>query len=131
PAGHDHFSAEMISSYFPWLRKQLGLTQEQFLALGAVNCSHEFNMTALAIRGSRFQNGVSRIHGGVSAQICAPLWPQIDPEENPLSYITNGVHVPSFLAQEWAEVFEKYLGFDWSQRITDQGFWQRVDEIPD
>ena len=52
-------------------------------------------------------------------------------EENPLSYITNGVHVPSFLAQEWAEVFEKYLGFDWSQRITDQGFWQRVDEIPD
>src|SRR6185436_7388838 len=65
------------------------------------------------------------------AQICAPLWPQIDPEENPLSYITNGVHVPSFLAQEWAEVFEKYLGFDWSQRITDQGFWQRVDEIPD
>ena len=67
-------------------------------------------MTALAIRGSRFQNGVSRIHGGVSSRICAPLWPQIDPQENPLSYITNGVHVPTFLAQEWADLFEKYLG---------------------
>jgi len=131
PAGHDHFSEDMMWSYFKDFCGELKISREQFLALGRVGASGDFNMTTLAIHGSRFQNGVSRIHGGVSAQICAPLWPQIDPEENPLSYITNGVHVPSFLAQEWAEVFEKYLGFDWSQRITDQGFWQRVDEIPD
>ena len=71
-------------------------------------------MTALAIRGSRFQNGVSRIHGGVSSRICAPLWPEVEPAENPLRYVTNGVHVPTFLAPEWADQFEKYLGFDWS-----------------
>ena len=131
PAGHDHFSEDMTWNYFKDFCGELKIGREQFLALGRAGMGGDFNMTTLAIRGSRFQNGVSRIHGGVSAQICAPLWPQIDPEENPLSYITNGVHVPSFLAQEWAEVFEKYLGFDWSQRITDQGFWQRVDEIPD
>ncbi len=131
PAGHDHFSAEMISGYFPWLRKQLGLTEEQFLALGAVNGGHEFNMTALAIRGSRFQNGVSRIHGGVSSQICAPLWPEIDPRENPLSYVTNGVHVPTFLAPEWAEQFDKFLGFDWVQLAGSQGFRDRLEAMPD
>ena len=131
PAGHDHFSAEMISGYFPWLRKQLGLTEEQFLALGAVNGGQEFNMTALAIRGSRFQNGVSRIHGGVSSQICAPLWPEIDPRENPLSYVTNGVHVPTFLAPEWAEQFDKFLGFDWVQLAGSQGFRDRLEAMPD
>ena len=64
-------------------------------------------MTALAIRGSRFHNGVSRIHGGVSSRILRRLWPQIDPQENRVGYITNGVHVPTFLAQEWADVFEQ------------------------
>jgi starch phosphorylase len=88
-------------------------------------------MTALAIRASRYHNGVSRTHGGVSSRICSDLWPQIDHQENPIGYITNGVHVPTFLAQEWGEVFEKHLGFDWSQRLTDAAFWQRVDEIPD
>ena len=131
PAGHDHFSAEAIASYFPWLRKQLGLTEEQFFALGLVNGAHEFNMTALAIRGSRFQNGVSRIHGGVSSQICAPLWPELDPRENPLSYVTNGVHVPTFLAPEWADQFDKYLGFDWSHHAGGHGFRERLETMPD
>ena len=131
PAGHDHFAEEMIWSYFQDFCGELQLPREDFLALGRVGDSREFNMTALAIRGSRYHNGVSRIHGGVSSRICAGLWPQVDPSENSLSYITNGVHVPTFLAQEWSEVFEKYLGFDWSQRITDHGFWRRVDEIPD
>ena len=59
-------------------------------------------MTALAIRGSRYQNGVSRIHGGVSAKMLKDFWPQADPQENPLGYVTNGVHVATFLAPEWA-----------------------------
>ena len=89
-------------------------------------------MTALAMRGSRFHNGVSRIHGGVSSRICAPLWPQIDPPEETRSPTSpTACTCPTFLAQEWSDVFDNYLGFDWSQRITDHGFWQRVDEIPD
>jgi glycogen phosphorylase len=131
PAGHDHFAEDMIWSYFQTLSGELRLAREDFLRLGQTNGNAEFNMTALAIRASRFQNGVSRIHGTASSRITADLWPQIDAPENPIGYITNGVHVPTFLAQEWGEVFEKYLGFDWSQRISDAGFWQRVDEIPD
>ena len=131
PAGHDHFSAETISGYFPWLRKQLGLTEEQFLALGLVDGGHEFNMTALAIRGSRFQNGVSRIHGGVSSRICAPLWPELEPRQNPLSHVTNGVHVPTFLAPEWADQFDKHLGFDWSHQAGSHAFQERLEAMPD
>jgi len=130
PAGHDHFSAETIASYFPWLRKQLGLTEEQFLALGLVDDRHEFNMTALAIRGSRFQNGVSRIHGGVSSHICAPLWPELDPRENPLSYVTNGVHVPTFLSPDWADQFDKFLGIDWSHHASHE-LQKRLEAMPD
>ena len=131
PAGHDHFSADTIGKYFPKLREQLGLTEEQFFALGRVDGGQEFNMTALAIRGSRFQNGVSRIHGGVSSHICAPLWPEIDPRENPLSYVTNGVHLPTFLAPEWADQFDKFLGFDWSHHAGSHGFQERLETMPD
>jgi starch phosphorylase len=131
PAGHDHFSFEAITRYFSQLRRELGLTEEQFLALGLVDGRQEFNMTALAVRGSRFQNGVSRIHGGVSSRICAPLWPEIEPQENPLSYVTNGVHVPTFLAQEWADQFDKFLGFDWSHHAAGRGFLERLEAMPD
>jgi len=131
PAGHDHFAEEMIWSYFEQFCAELRMSKDQFMALGRGAGQPDFNMTLLAIHGSRFQNGVSRIHGKVSSHICSELWPQIDPEDNAIGYITNGVHVPTFLAQEWAEVFERYLGFDWTHRITDASFWRRVDEIPD
>jgi starch phosphorylase len=131
PAGHDAFAEDAIWNYFAAFCQELKIGRDEFMALAHANDSRDFNMTALAIRGSRFQNGVSRTHGGVSSRIAAPLWPQIDPEENGIGYITNGVHVPTFLAQEWADLFEKYLGFDWTQRLTDPVFWQRVHAIPD
>ena len=130
PAGHDHFTRDQLMPYLEPLSRNPVIPAEQLFALGLVNGGPDFNMTALAIRGSRFQNGVSRIHGDVSAKICAPLWPQIQPEENPLSYVTNGVHVPTFLAWEWTEVFDRYLGQEWRYSY-DPVFWQRIDEIPD
>ena len=131
PAGHDHFDTEIMWTYFERHAHELGVGREELLALGRASEGPTFNMTALAIRGSRFHNGVSRIHGEVSAQICAGMWPQVESEENPLTYITNGVHVPTFLAQEWHEVFERYLGFGWAHRLCDSEFWQGVNRIPD
>jgi starch phosphorylase len=101
------------------------------MALGHVAESSDFNMTALAIHGSRTHNGVSKIHGDVSANICRDLWPQIEPEENPISYITNGVHVPTFLAQEWSDLFDRYLGHEWRSKMCDTEFWTRINKIPD
>ncbi|PTR13805.1 starch phosphorylase [Nitrosospira sp. Nsp2] len=131
PAGHDHFSGEMISTYFGNFFHELGTTRDEFMALGWDPDTHDFNMTDLAVRVSRFQNGVSKIHGNVSAHICRDLWPQIEPEENPITYITNGVHVPTFLAQEWSDLFDRYLGYEWRSNMSDPEFWLRIDAIPD
>ncbi|MBI4205663.1 MAG: alpha-glucan family phosphorylase [Betaproteobacteria bacterium] len=130
-AGHDHFTTEMIRHYFErWCRDHdIGL--KELLALGHAGESADFNMTALAVRGSRFQNGVSRIHGGVSSRICAGLWPQIEPDQNPVSYVTNAVHVPTFLATDWNDLFDRYLGHGWSQRLDDPGCWSKIYSIPD
>jgi len=79
PAGHDHFSEDMIRHYFANWSEELGVPQQSLMALGTEPRQPEFNMTALAIRGSRHHNGVSRIHGEVSSRICSHLWPQISP----------------------------------------------------
>jgi starch phosphorylase len=131
PAGHDHFDEDMVKRYFEGCCTEMGCDVETLVALGRIHGQHEFNMTALAIRGSRYHNGVSRIHGDVSARICAELWPQIAPEENPMDYITNGVHVPTFLATDWYETFDRHLGLGWMHRLTDHGCWQGVQRIPD
>ncbi len=131
PAGHDYFDEAMAWRYFEPLCREMGLERGAFLALGRAGEGSEFNMTTLATRGSRHQNGVSRIHGSVSSQILHDVWPQIDPADNPVGYVTNGVHVPTFLASEWSDLFERFLGFDWTQRMTDVSFWKRIDEIPD
>ena len=130
-AGHDHFPEDVVRPYlasvFPELRPHL----EAALALGRSPDTNDFNLTSLAIRASRAQNGVSRIHGGVAERSCAPLWPQIDPEENPLGYVTNGVHVPTFLSDHWHEELERCIGADWPARLSDEQCWQAVRAIPD
>ncbi len=132
PAGHDHFSSDMIERYFQDYCKQLGIPLASLHELGHTQGSPDFNMTALALHGSRHHNGVSRIHGGVSAEICGEHWPQIGPDENPMDYITNGVHVNTFLAQEWIDLFDNRLGYDWRHKLSDAAFWEeRIDRIPD
>lgn len=131
PAGHDHFAEEMIRRYFEECCHDMGCDIASLLALGRIDHEPEFNMTALAIRGSRFQNGVSRIHGTVSSEICADLWPQVEPAENPIGYVTNGVHVPTFLSDLWHDTFDRVLGPAWRQRLTDPQCWKEVHAIPD
>ena len=131
PAGHDHFAENMVQTYFERYYPEIKLERDEFMALGHSKDSPDFNMTALAIRGSRFNNGVSRIHGQVSSIICGDMWPEIEPNENPMTYITNGVHAPTFLASEWIEVFERHLGLEWSARMNDVEYWERINKIPD
>src|SRR5690606_34711953 len=104
-AGHDIFDHDLITSYFDEYVKELGIGMDEFLQIGASpNAPHGFNQTALALRGSRFHNGVSRIHGSVASQMESYIWPQIPHRENPIRYVTNGVHVPTFLARDWTNL---------------------------
>ncbi len=133
PAGHDHFPHELVSSELESYFEALGVTYEEFRKLGRLDQEKDgdFNMTALALHGSRFHNGVSQIHGGVSAEICAAAWPEVPAEENPMGYITNGVHLPTFLSPRWTDLLERFLGRDWRARQCDADFWQGVEDIPD
>ncbi len=131
PAGHDHFAEDMIWDYFSECCTDLGVQREEFMRLGGAGHGQEFNMTKLALNGSRHHNGVSRIHGGVSSRILSDMWPQVSPAESPMDYITNGVHVSTFLAQEWQDLFDNKLGYEWRRRLTDDKFWHKIDSIPD
>ncbi|MHB1143210.1 MAG: alpha-glucan family phosphorylase [Sulfuricaulis sp.] len=132
PAGHDIFDHALMDRYFGHQLKALGLDRDKLFSLGSSPDSQGgFNMTALALRGSRFRNGVSRIHGNVASRMDAYIWPQIPPEENPVGCITNGVHVPTFLAREWSNLFDMRFGGGWRNELLNEEFWKHIDDIPD
>jgi starch phosphorylase len=131
-AGHDAFSHELIISHFSDFVRELGLPMERFLELGrSPNAPGTFNMTRLALAGSRRVNGVSRIHGMVTARLFTDQWPEIRPEENPVGFVTNGVHVPTFLHQRWAAFFDEMIAPDWRDRLTDAELWRHLERVPD
>jgi len=131
-AGHDIFEHDTMQAYFHGFIKELGVPEEQFMGLGAGADHHAgFNMTALALRGSRFHNGVSRIHGGVASHMESYVWPEVPPEENPIGYVTNGVHVPTFLAREWSSMLDMRFGGEWRNELLNEEYWERINDIPD
>ncbi|MGH8261585.1 MAG: alpha-glucan family phosphorylase [Steroidobacteraceae bacterium] len=131
-AGHDAFNHELFLAHFGDFIRELDVPAEQVLELGrAPNAPGYFNMTRLALSGARRVNGVSRIHGLVSARLCADHWPELRPEDNPVGYVTNGVHVPTFLHQSWAAFFDERLGLDWREHLTESDFWRRLEPVPD
>ncbi len=131
-AGHDIFDHELITGYFSNYIKALGIDMQQFLQLGATPENHStFNQTALALRGSRFHNGVSRIHGTVASEMEHYIWPDVPYRENPIRYVTNGVHLQTFLAREWSNLYDMRFGRAWRDELLNEDYWDRVDEIPD
>ena len=131
-AGHDIFDHELVSSYFRNYIKDLGIDMQEFLQLGATPGNHgAFNQTALALRGSRFHNGVSRIHGTVASEMEHYIWPDVPYRENPIKYVTNGVHLQTFLARDWSNLYDMRFGRAWRDELLNEEYWERVDEIPD
>lgn len=134
PAGHDRFPAALMDRHFRGFYSQLGLSAEQFLALGRQNRwdpNEDFCMTVLAIRLSRWRNGVSKLHGRVSRRMWTGLWPGVPEDEVPLTSITNGIHTPSWISHDMAGLFDRYLGPQWRQQPAEERLWKRVNDIPD
>jgi starch phosphorylase len=133
PAGHDVFPFELIDKYFNPYCQTWGLNRDTFLQLG-VNPKEPhagFNMTAFALRLSGYCNGVSRRHGEVARRMWQPLWPD-EPESNiPIDYVTNGVHVPTWIEPKMELLFNTYLGPTWLADHDNKAIWELIDEIPD
>ena len=134
PAGNDIFPIELVEKYFDGYWKDLGITKEQFLELGMKprdEIKNSFNMGILALKIAGKKNGVSRLHESVSRELFSDVWPDIAPQESPITYVTNGVHTCSWLAPNLKELYNKYLEPYWQDRIYSDETWKKIDKIPD
>lgn len=134
PAGNDYFAPGLMDKYFTRYYQELGISRHQFLGLGRQNPNDEnesFCMTVLALRMSAYCNGVSRLHGSVSRKMWQAVWPGVPVEDTPITSITNGVHVPSWVSRDMVGLFDRYLGPRWREDPGDPTLWGRVHQIPD
>ena len=133
PAGHDAFSFHLMDKYFQSYWPELEIDRDEFLSLGqyAEPWGDAFNMTVLALRMAGQSNGVSRLHGEVSRRMWQSVFPEGPVEAVPIAAITNGIHVPTWLAGEMRQVFNKYLGNGWEEHHDDTALWERLSDAPD
>jgi len=132
PAGHDAFPPSVVESHLsmiegfgPWL------DAHRSRLLGLASYDGAFNMTVLAMRLAGRVNGVSRRHGEVSRRMWRPLWPELPENEVPIRAITNGVHVPTWIAPEMDRLFRRRLAEDWLARHDDPEIWARAAALTD
>lgn len=134
PAGIDVFPAELIRKYFTGYCNEIGISVEELLSLGRENPQDKnqgFSMAVFAIRNSQFVNGVSKLHGIISRNMWRNLYPELPLVEIPITHITNGVHTNTWISNEFAALFDRYIGPQWKEEPENQSIWERVKEIPD
>jgi starch phosphorylase len=135
-AGNDEFEVDLLTrSFGSSYEEELGLTREEFVALGRTdpnNPREPYGLTPLAIRMCRSTNGVSRKHGEVSRALWQKLWPEDTVEQVPITHVTNGVHAPTWIAPLIKSLYEKHIGLDWAVQLRDAAKWaQAIARIPD
>jgi starch phosphorylase len=129
-AGNDEFDTALIERCFGSYEKQLGIDHETFLGLGRTdprNSAEWYGLTPLAIRMSRSTNGVSKKHGEVSRELWLKMFPAgTKVEDVPITSVTNGVHVPTWVSPLLRSVFERHVGKDWTTKVLDREKWQKA-----
>jgi starch phosphorylase len=132
PAGHDRFDGRLVEEHLGPLRDRLGISQAQLMGLGRVEPQNEhepFCMTVIGLKLSRRANAVSSLHGHVSRRMWAHLWPWRVEEEIPIGHITNGVHIPSWLAYPMHLLYDRVLRSDWQEWMGDAKVWQSLYNV--
>ena len=133
PAGHDRFSADLIEEHLGPLREQLGIAHENLMGFGRVyptDYQETFCMTVLGLKLSRRANAVSSLHGEVSREMWWPLFPGKPADAVPIGHITNGVHVPSWLAPQMKRLYDRHLGVGWQNSSVGRTL-EEIENIDD
>ena len=134
PAGIDLFDPGMMYHYFQNYCREAAIDFDKFMELGRRNPEdrgERFSMAILALKTSAYRNAVSKLHGQISREMWHELWPQIPVAEIPITHVTNGVHLPSWLNGDLADLYDQYLDPDWRDFRQDFSLWKQVEEIPD
>jgi starch phosphorylase len=135
PAGIDIYDADLMERYFSSFAKECGVSFECLMALGQGSLPAEgsagegFNMAIMGFRLAGRANGVSKLHVEVSRSLFSSVWPAVPREEVPITSVTNGVHTPTWLGPEMAEVFNRRLAPGWAEGGNAR--WDRIAEVPD
>lgn len=128
--GNEHFDESFIREYFKEDVEALGMTMERFLQCGKVDNSRIFWLPIFAIKYSKFRNGVSKLHGDVSKEMWKDVFPHLHDDEVPIDYVTNGVHLQTWLSMEITYLFDRYLGPDYMHKANRTTLWDGISAIP-
>lgn len=134
PAGHDYFDEQLFGKYMGGYTAKLGISWDEFIGMGRTNPddhSERFCMSTFACNTCQEVNGVSKLHGWVSQKMFAPLWKGYFPEENHTSYVTNGVHFPTWTATEWRKLYDKYFDKSFMSDQSNEEIWHAINNVPD
>jgi starch phosphorylase len=134
PAGHDRFGADLIEEHLGPLREQLGISGDTLMGIGRENPNNlqeSFCMTVLGLRLARRANAVSALHGEVSRAMWTGLCPGKPEDEVPIGHITNGVHVPSWLAPQMFRLYDRHLGTGWHEHSSEAKIWEGIESVND
>src|SRR5450631_2320613 len=134
PAGHDRFSAALMEEHLGPLREQMGISHENMMGFGREYPTDQgelFCMTVLGLKLARRVNAVSSLHGEVSRAMWKGLYPNRPEDAAPIGHITNGVHVPSWLAPQMCRLYDRHLGVDWQHHSSWPNTWEKIEGVDD
>jgi starch phosphorylase len=133
PAGHDRFDAGLIEEHLGPLRDLLGISHDRLMELGSEygESKQMFCMTVLCLKLARRANAVSSLHGEVSRSMWARLTMANTGEPVRIGHITNGVHVPTWLAPQMYRLFDRHLGANWAQHSSEARIWEGIEGVDD
>ncbi len=133
PAGNEVFTRELFEAYLGHYAAETGIPFDRLYSYGLSTSaaqSDPFSMTILALRTSRHANGVAKLHGEVSRAMWQDVWRGVPVDEVPITSITNGIHTKTWLSPDISALYDKHLGTDWEDHLTDVEYWRRIVDIP-
>ncbi len=133
PAGHDSFHEGLMRSYLHDYAQRLGISWGELMALGrnkADDLHEQFSMSNLAVRLSQEVNGVSKLHGTVSQKMFNVLYPAYNYEELHIGYVTNSVHYPTWIANEWANIHRSLSNNELLKDQSNKEHWRMIRTLP-
>jgi alpha-glucan phosphorylases len=134
PAGHDSFEESLFLKYMSEYPAKLKLSWDEFIDMGREHPgdhNEKFSMSTFACNTCQEVNGVSWLHGKVSQEMFNPIWKGYFPEELHVSYVTNGVHLPTWTSSDWKAIYEKYFTKAFYADQSNMKIWEGVYKIPD
>jgi glycogen phosphorylase len=133
PAGNDTYPAAQMAATLAGIASEMGIDADSLVRRGRTHpdeSAEPFGVTQFALRSSRIANGVSARHGEVAREMWQELWPDRAVEDVPITHVTNGAHIPTWIGGPMRELLDRHLGEGWTDRAVDPATWEALEQVP-